>query len=143
MKPFSLNVVLNYRQRLKDIARNRFQKAQDQQNIVKNKLESQIAEHLALIETQTRLQVSGIDILEHIRYENRIELLKTKIVELRDQLRKKQEKVVRERAHLMKKSKEHRVLEKLKEKQNTEWQLFLDKKEAAMLDEIAILYRNR
>jgi len=43
----------------------------------------------------------------------------------------------------MKKAKDRQVMEKLKERQNADWQQYLNKKEAAMLDEIAIIFHNK
>lgn len=143
MKPFSLDVVLKYRKRQKDRARNRYQEAQNQYNTVKQELEAHQAEHLSLADELNRLHTQGVDITEHIRYENRLEVLQAEINLLNEKLKKKQEKIVRERAFLLKKSQEHKVLDKLKEKQNLEWQQYLEKKEATVTDEMAILYRNR
>jgi len=143
MKPFSLDVVLKYRKRQKDRARNRYQEAQNQYNTVKQELEAHQAEHLSLADELHRLHTLGVDITEHIRYENRLEVLQAEINLLNEKLKKKQEKIVRERAFLLKKSQEHKVLDKLKEKQTLEWQQYLEKKEATVTDEMAILYRNR
>lgn len=143
MKPFSLDVVLKYRKRQKDRARNRYQEAQNQYNIVKQELLAQQAKRASLVNDLSQLHLQGIDITKHIRYENHIELLQTEIDLLKEKLKKKQEKIVRERTFLLKKSQEHKVMDKLKEKQNLAWQQHLEKKEATMTDEMAILYRNR
>jgi flagellar FliJ protein len=44
---------------------------------------------------------------------------------------------------LIKRSKERKVMEKLKTRQNQAWRAHLDKKEAAMLDEIAVIFHER
>jgi len=143
MKPFSLDVVLKYRKRQKDRARNRYQETQNQYNMVKQELEAQQAKQVSLVNELGQRHLQGVDITEHIIYENRIELLQAEIDQLKEKLKKKQEKVVRERTFLLKKSQEHKAMDKLKEKQNLEWQQYLEKKEATMTDEMAILYRNR
>ena len=140
MKPFQLEAVLKYRKRLKDIAQNKFEEAKKQHSTTKEKLTITRNESLHLIEKLTSIQKRGVSIEEHILFERRIEYLDTRIKVLEKELFKKQEIVVRERTFLLQKSKEQRVMEKLKEKQNIEWQHFLDKKEAAMLDEIAVLH---
>lgn len=143
MKPFNLETVLNHRQRMKDLARNRFQQAQNQRNMAHADFINKQNEYLNLIETSTKLQQHGVAVDEHIRYQNRIEFVSVELVKLEETLKKKNEIVVRERNHLIKKNKEVRVLEKLKEKQNVEYQQFINKKESAMLDEIAVLHRNQ
>ena len=143
MKPFSLNTVLNHRKRLLNLARGRFAEAQSEYNEAKSRVEQCVAERSGLIDTLTEIQRSGIDIEEHIRYTNRIDLLKTEYERLQRQLQKKHEIVLRERTHLLQKSKEHRVLEKLKQRQDAAWRQYLDRNEAKALDEVAILARTR
>jgi flagellar FliJ protein len=143
MKPFNLETVLKYRKRLKDQARNRFQEAQNQRNKSHDDFVNKQKEYLNLIDTITKLQHQGVAVDEHIRYQNRIEFISAELIKRQETLRKKTEYLVRERNHLIKKNKEERVLKKLKETQNLEYQKFIDKKESAMLDEIAVLYRNQ
>ena len=143
MKPFNLETVLKHRKRLKDQARNRFQEAQNQRNKAHDDFVNKQKEYLNLIDTITKLQHKGVVIDEHIRYQNRIEFISAELIKREETLRKKTEHLVRERNHLIKKNKEERVLKKLKERQNLEYQKFIDKKESAMLDEIAVLYRNQ
>ena len=121
MKPFNLETVLNHRQRLKDVARNRFQQAQNQRNIAHEGFIKKQNEHQNLIETSTELQHNGVAVDEHIRYQNRIEFVSAELVKLEETLKKKNETVLRERNHLIKKNKEGQVLEKLKEKRNSEY----------------------
>ena len=142
MKPFELETVLKYRDRLKSIARNKLQEAQNVRDRVRDRLAAKESEYQELITNLNTLQAGGIDVLEHIRYENRIEFVSRDINSFKKQLEKKQELVIRERKHLIQKSKEHKALEKLKERQNADWKRWLDKKEAAMLDEIAVLHKN-
>jgi flagellar protein FliJ len=143
MKPFALETVLNHRKRLLNLARGRFAEAQSEYNAIKLQVERCVAERSGLIETLDEIQRNGIPIDEHIRYSNRIDLLKTEHDRLQRRLQKKHEIVLRERTHLLQKSKEHRVLEKLKQRQDAQWRQFLDRKEAKLLDEVAILSRNR
>jgi len=143
MKPFRLDTVLKYRQRLKDVARNRFQHAQNQRNKAHEDLVAKENEYRNLIKAMTERQHNGVAVEELIRYQNRIDFVSAELQKLQETLKKKTETVVRERKHLITKNKEERVLEKLKAKQNLEYQQFIDKKESAMLDEIAVLYRNQ
>lgn len=143
MKPFELDAVLKYRKRLLDIAKNKYNEAQKQYNTVRKQYDQKSQEHSSLIESLYVLQNQGMEVQEYIRYERRIELLKSEVARLNERLKKKQEMVVRERNHLLQKSKEHQVMEKLKEKQNAAWRQHLNKKETAMLDEIGVMFKNR
>ena len=143
MKPFELEAVLKYRKRLKDIAVNKFEEAKKQFEAARSTLAKTSEERQTLINTLAGMQQQGVDIQDHIRFENRIEFLAERIKLLQVELDKKQGAVVRARNTLMQKSKEEKVMEKLKERQNDEWRQFLDKKESAMLDEIAVLYGKR
>lgn len=143
MKPFELETVLKHRKRLKDTAINKFEAAKKQLEAVRSKLAETTIERDSLIKTLARMQLQGVDIQDHIRFETRIDFLLEEIKRLQAELNKNQEAVVKARNFLMQKSKEAKVLEKLKEKQNSEWRQFLDKKEASMLDEIAVLHGKR
>lgn len=55
-----------------------------------------------------------------------------------------EKKIVKQkRGLLLKKSKEHKILAKLKENQDSAWKDYQNKKEAAMLDEIAVLHHEK
>ena len=143
MKPFSLETVLKYRKRLEDIAKNRLHEAQTARQMVQDRLAAEEQEYAGLLATLDRRQFEGIDILELIRYEEQIMFSKNRIAAIRKTLDDKTARVVEARELLIRRSKERNVMEKLKTRQNQAWQNYLDKKEAAMLDEIAVLYHER
>jgi len=143
MKPFNLESVLKYRKRLSDQARNRYQHAQNQLIEAQEAFDLKKAEYLDLIDTMVTLEAEGMVVDEHIRYQNRIEFISAELLKREETLNKKRAIVVQERKHLIAKSKEKRVLEKLKEKQNQEYRSFINKKEAALLDEVAVLHRSQ
>lgn len=143
MKPFSLDTVLKYRKRLEDIAKNRLHEAQTARQMVQDRLAAEEQEYAGLLATLDRRQFEGIDILELIRYEEQIMFSKNRIAAIRKTLDDKTARVVEARELLIRRSKERNVMEKLKTRQNQAWQNYLDKKEAAMLDEIAVLYHER
>ena len=68
---------------------------------------------------------------------------KSELETLKKILIEKEANVLRERENTIKRSKERKVMEKLKEKQNATWQQYLNKKEAALLDEIAVIFHER
>ncbi len=142
MKPFSLETVLRYRKRLEDIAQHRFFEAEKNRTIVEKKLSSEQSNLNKLIATSARLQTKGIDITELIRYENIITRNQENILAIRKTLYEKKILAEKERENLILKSKERQIMERLKEHQNSEWKKFLDKKESAMLDEIAIIHHD-
>jgi len=96
-----------------------------------------------LLVTLERLQTEGIDILDLIRYEDQILFTKNRIISIKKTLSEKIARVANEREHLIQRSKERKIMEKLKEKQNQSWQEYLNKKEAALLDEIAIIFHDK
>ncbi len=139
MKPFTLDNVLAYRKRLEDLAQHRFQEAQKVHRQVQDKLVEENAVLKKLTEKSERLQSEGIDITELIRYEERILQVKANIRAITKTLEEKADIVVREHQNLVNRAKEKQIMEHLKERQDKAWTAYLNKKETAMLDEIAIL----
>lgn len=139
MKPFTLDNVLAYRRRLEDIAHHRFLEAQKVHRQVEEKLAE---EHTVLAELAGRsehLQSKGMEITELIRYEERILQVKANIRAIAKTLAEKADLVLREHQNLINRANQRQIMERLKERQNKAWTAFLDKKETAMLDEIALL----
>ena len=142
MKPFSLENVLAYRKRLEDIAQHRFFEAQKVHQLVEKKL---LEEKNVLAELSNRsqhLQNEGVDITELIRYEEWILQVKANVEAIAKNLKEKAQVVAKEHQNLIHRAKERQIMESLKERQNKAWAAFLDKKETAMLDEIAILHHD-
>ena len=135
--------VLRYRKQLEDEARQKlFQSLEEEAAAGKalmaarNKLRNlyeQLAAERSLGTTVDRLQL----------FENSIPLEQKKIQRLEEELEKKKEAAARRRRHLLQASQEKKALEKLKERQNRQYTQYLEKREAAMLDEIAVLRHGR
>ena len=96
-----------------------------------------------LLNELTRRRSQGMDVGEMIRYEERIILEKKELELLQTALADQEKKVLRERDNVIQKSKERKVMEKLKVKQDAAWKRHLNKKEAALLDEIAVIFHER
>jgi flagellar protein FliJ len=143
MKPFSLDTVLKYRVQLEKIAKNRLYEAEKKRAEVFLQLQQKKAIFKTLINDLARLQSQGMDVVEMIRYEERIDLIKNELGILQNSLAEKEKTVLHERENTLQKSKERKVMEKLKERQNTAWRQYLNKKEAALLDEIAVIFHER
>lgn len=143
MKPFSLDTVLSYRERLEDLAKNKLAEAlqahKDAQKVLSD-LEADYQEKAVLIE---KVQMEGVGINDLIRLEEHLAYTKQRIAEERDNLELRRKDVEKSRFHLLDKSRERQVMEKLKEKQNDAWKQHLNKKEAAFLDEIAIVFHDK
>lgn len=143
MKPFALDTVLSYRQRLEDIAKNNLAQARIVENEVQIQLTEQQENYRTLVTRIEQEQQQGVNIIDLISHEEHLDYIKTKIAELEKDLQKKRDHVARTRKELLKKARDRQVMEKLKERQNADWKQYLNKKEAAILDEIAIIYHNK
>jgi flagellar FliJ protein len=137
MKPFSLQTVLDYRKRLEDIAQHRFIEAKKIWETIEKKLNDEINALTEFIKETEKLQTAGIGITELIRHEERITAQKSNITAIKKHLKERSELVQKEQQNLIHRSKERQIMEQLKETQNKAWQSYLNKKEAAMLDELA------
>jgi flagellar FliJ protein len=137
MKPFSLQTVLNYRKRLEDIAQHRLIEAKKVQETIEKKLSAEINALAIFIAETEKLQNEGIGITELIRYEESITSQKNNIRAIKKNLTEKCQLVQNEQQNLIHRSKERQIMERLKQTQNKAWQSYLNKKEAALLDEIA------
>lgn len=138
-KPFSLDTVLNYRKRLEDLAKNRFFEAKNVQSIIEKKLISEKNMLHHIINECEQRQVEGIEITRLIQFEEKIVTIKSNILAIEKNLQEKIKLVQQAQVKLLEKSQEHQVMKRLKHEQNASWQQHLNKKEAAMLDEVAIM----
>lgn len=142
-KPFTLETVLKYRKRQENIAQENFIQAKLAAEKAFQALESAKNDLNLLIITLEEKQQNGILAMDLARFEERLQYARTQIKLLLDSYEKKQATVKNKRLLLLEKSRNHKVLDTLKEQQNRTWKSYLDKKEAAMLDEIAILRHDR
>jgi flagellar protein FliJ len=144
MKPFSLNNVLAYRKRLADLAHQRFLEACNVHRLVEQRLAEETTRFEELSKESERRQRQGMDIIDLIRFEERIMQVQANIAAISKNLQEKALLVVKEQQQLARRVKEQQIMERLKESQNRAWAAYLEKKETATLDEIAILrYDNR
>ena len=138
-KPFTLDSVLNYRKRLEDIAKNRFYEAKKIHAIIQEKLISEKNTLTTVILECEELQINGVEITKLILFEEKISTAQKNIHAIEKNLLEKEKIVDQEKANLLMRSREYQVMERLKIEQNDSWHKYLDKKEAAMLDEVAIM----
>jgi len=142
-KPFTLDSVLKYRKRQESMAQEKFIQAKADAEMAFQALEEAKNALGNLINTLEEKQISGILAMELARFEERIQYARDQIELLKVSYQKKKKIVKDKRLLLLEKSRNYKVLDTLKEQQNRTWKNYLDKKEAAMLDEIAILRHDR
>lgn len=143
MKPFKLESVLNYRRRLEDNARKNLTEVLREETALKKKKKELETELGMLYSNITRTRETGVTVDQLILSDLRITAVRERMEDLARELEKAGEKVKRRRNGLLKAGQDRQALEKLKEKQNKGYRDYLNKKEAVMLDEIAILFHDR
>lgn len=143
MKPFTMEPVLRYRKQLADEARQRLFAAKKKEGEIQEKI-FQIEKRLIRLYTDLALEkAEGTTVDRLLLFENRIPTLQETIKELHAQLEEQKKIVARRRRRLLQAGQDKKALEKLKEKQNLSYKQYIDKKEAGMLDEIAVLRHGR
>ena len=141
--PFALNSVLKFRKRQENLAQEQFIQARIAAESAEKELNTAKIEQENLIHALETEQEKGLFVQDLARFEDRIQYGKRQIQLLRKNVQKKNDITQRKRKHLIEKSKEFKTLDSLKEQQNKIWNDYLEKQEAAMLDEIAILHHDR
>lgn len=143
MKPFALHAVLKYRRQLEDAAQKRLFQAQEAEAKLKEAL-LRVEEELAELYTGLqRENEQGITVDRLVLFNDRIDLVKEQTARRKTELEKQQVQVAQKRQQLIKASKDRKIIEKLEEQQNAAYKQYIEKKEAGMLDEIAVLSHER
>lgn len=142
-KPFTLGTILKHRKRQENIAQENFFQAQKAFNRAIEIMEEIKHDLNWLIDLLENKQQIGIFATELEQFEERILYCREQLLLQKKIVAEKQNALKKRRLDLLHKAREHKALNTLKEKQNRTWKTYLDKKEAAMLDEIAILRHNR
>ena len=143
MKPFTMHAVLKYRQQLEDVALQQMHRALEQAAQLQEAL-SRSEEALATLHQDLqRESEQGTTSDRLLLFERRIQLIQEEIIRRRNDLDKHQLMVTKRRQQLVKTSKDRKVMEKMQEKQNAAFRKNLARKEAAVLDEIAVLSHGR
>ncbi len=143
VKPFSLEPVLQLRKQKEEKAAAKLARAIKAYNERKQQLTSIEGEHTQLLIMMEKHQNQGIDIDTFSRIIARKEYLEKKKNEILENVKRAKEQVNLARKDAVAKGRDRKVMEQLKEKQNREYKMYLDKKETLLLDEIAVLSHNR
>jgi len=143
MKPFELESVLKYRKQLENTAATKLASAQRMHQHAKNKYDEAHKEFIQIENELMQSQEVGIDVDELLRYQHRLSWMRSNLRELNNELQKTIKNVAKEREEVIKRSRDKKALEQLKEKQNKAYLLYMDKKESSQLDEMAVLSYDR
>ena len=92
---------------------------------------------------QQREQESGITADRLTLFAFRLDIVREENRQMELAREKQQQLVAQKRQLLVKASKDRKVMEKLRERQNRAYRQYLDKKETTTLDEIAVLFHDR
>ena len=135
--------MLKYRRQLEDAAQKRLFQAQEAEAKLKEAL-LRVEEELAELYTGLqRENEQGITVDRLVLFNHRIDLVKEQTARRKTELEKQQIQVAQKRQQLIKASKDRKIIEKLEEQQNAAYKQYIEKKEAGMLDEIAVLSHER
>ena len=143
MKPFALDTVLKHRKNLEEQAIYRLVKAREEENEAQRQLQEDESILAILLETFSREQSQGIEVVRLTWFEQRIPLIEQQVAAARLLVQKKKEGVQRAQELLIRKSKERKIMETLQQKQDASWRQYLSQKETATLDEVAVIFHNR
>jgi len=135
---FKLQSVLNYRQSLENQAQQLLAASLQRQNELETQLQQQ-RQNLQLHDGELKQrQQEGLTVAEIDLYESQIQHCRRLIKDIQGRLQQLDQQIVSERKELLHAARERQVMEKLKEKQEAEYQQELSRKERVMLDEISL-----
>ena len=137
-KKFKLQSVLNYRHTLEDQARQQLSGSLQQQGQLEAELQRHQNQLQQLDEELKTRQLAGLSIAEIDLFEAQIHHLQGLMVALQQRLEQLHRRIERERAELLQASREKKVMEKLKEKQEEEYRREQARLERNLLDEISL-----
>ena len=143
MKPFSLGAVLKYRKQLEDGARQQLYQAMEAEVRMQERLALVREELTELYSGMQQDRDAGTTVDRLILFEHRINLIRELEARRLTELKKQRSLVEKKRQHLVKTSKDRKIMEKLREQQNEAYRKYLEKQERGMLDEIAVLSHER
>jgi flagellar FliJ protein len=142
MKPFKLQVVLDHRQRLEDLAKQTLAEAIQNEQLLMSRMTDETGELTEICRSYEERQSIGMQGHEFMLYENRINHKRQLLINLDRQLEESRQQVQRMRQALAEASREKKLLEKLKEKKDEEIKHELNRQEMMQIDEVAIMHRN-
>jgi flagellar FliJ protein len=140
---FKLQPVLNYRQTLEDQAKQDLGRCLQKEAELMEAIQVEEQDLGALYRNLERRQQQGISVDELLLYQNRISSKIEQLAHLADRMDRLRDQIVRKREILADAARDKKLLEKLKEKKNLQFQQELKRRETARLDEIAVQFHRR
>jgi len=138
VKKFKLQSVLNYRTTLEEQAQQALALSQQEQQELLAAIDSQQQELNDQDQVLKQLQEEGLTIAEIEIYESRIHHCRRRRAQLQEQLARLEKKIIKQRAALLETARDRQVMDKLKERQETEFHRQQERKERIQLDEISL-----
>ncbi len=137
-KKFKLQSVLNYRQTLADQAQQQLSSSLQRKSQLEEQVQQQQNSFQQLDLQLKEKQQQGLSVAEIDLFESQILHRRRQIIQLQEQLAPLERQILAERQALMSAARDKQVMEKLKDKQQAEYQQELSRKEREMLDEISL-----
>ncbi len=143
MKPFSLHAVRKFRKQLETRALQNLSQAMEIERQLQDALDATESELNDLYEALQVDKAQGTSVDRLIMFDQRIDWVKEQVHQRKKALEKQQGQVAKQRQNLLRASKDRKIIEKMEEQQNAAYKKHLEKLEAGMLDEIAVLSHER
>ncbi len=138
VKKFKLQSVLNYRTILEEQAQQSLVLSQQEQQELIAAIASQQQELMNQDHALKQRQEEGLSIAEIDIYESRIHHCRCRSNELQERLARLEKNIIKQRATLLQTARDRQVMDKLKERQETEFRREQERKERIQLDEISL-----
>mgnify|MGYP000136929037 CR=1 FL=1 len=140
---FKLQPVLNYRQTLEDQAKQDLGRSLQKEAELMEQIQVEEQDLGTLYRDLEALQQQGVSTDELLLYHHRISSKIEQLAHLADRMDRLRDQIVRKREALAEAARDKKLLEKLKEKKNLQFQQELKRRETAVLDEIAVQFHRR
>lgn len=140
MKPFALTTVLKHRKSLEEQAIYSLVRAREAEQEAQRQVLEEETILASLLEAFSKEQSLGIEVVKLAQFEQRIDLIAEQLAASKLLLQLKKTEVNRAQDFLISKSKDRKIMETLQQKQDDSWQQYLNQKETATLDEIAVIF---
>jgi len=143
MTAFKLQSVLNYRQRVEELAQRTLAESLQYEKQCRRDQASLTRQLNQTQEDMAQRQRSGVGALDLLEHNRRVDYLRTQIESAGEQLSLAVDQVRGCREELLTASREKKLIEKLKERQKRRERDHLMQKETRQLDEISVLFYKR
>ena len=143
MKPFRLHTVLRYRRTQENWAQERLIRSREEEERLSRELDREqgcLRELCTEFEDRKR---QGMNVGEILVYQNHLRRVRNMIAQRESELQSARDDVARKKQELSQRSRERKLMEKLKEKQDSRYEQYLEDKEKQELDEFAVLFHER